>query len=306
MTLISDPQKFIYQLEHGSFPSDGSAVAKAVMMVEPADFNVCEESSIDNRYMNLTSPADSGRALQQSRDLGTLISAQGIEVHAFPGDPQTPDAVFPNNVFATTTSGKFIIGHMLHPGRQKEATRQDIRDYFNSKAYQTIDLSQRDCIAELTGPLIIDHARRIGFCGMTGRVDQAGLEAMHDAFDLRMIFHFQLQPGEYHTNVVMMVLAGRACVLCADAFASAEVPRAIGQAFPGRTLLINVAEKDAFAGNCIALTENDLFMSTTGVAALRPQSREKLTSWGFKLHDTALDEIEKAGGSLRCMIAEIF
>ena len=303
--IVNRPDDFLYELKRGAFPAEGPACAKAVLMVEPADFSVSTESATDNHYMNLTDAADAQRALEQARGLAELISKQGIEVVRFPGDPDTPDAIFPNNVFATTND-HFIIGHMLHPGRQKEADRQDIRAYFQSLDYEKIDLSERDCIAELTGVLIIDTARRIGFCGMSGRVDQSGLKVMHDAFGLKMVFSFELQPGEYHTNVIMMVLASRACVMYPGAFIDPAVPVAIAGAFPGRTLLLNEAEKNAFAGNCIALTEQDLFMSQTGLDTLRPSSREALNAWGFVIHSTKLDEIEKAGGSLRCMLAEIF
>ena len=299
------PQEFLKQLESRDWPTDSPASARAVMMVEPTDFTVSSESAVDNHYMNLEDDVDAQLALKQSRDLASLLVAQGIEVVSFPGDPMTPDAIFPNNVFACT-SDHLIIGHMLHPGRQAEAEREDIRSYFQANGYASIDLSQQDCVAELTGVLNIDHARQIGFCGMTGRVDEAGLVAMHDAFDLNMIFSFELQAEEYHTNVIMMVLAGRACVIYPDAFVDQRVPEAIAAAFPGRTLLLSKAEKNAFAGNCIALTDSDLFMSQTGADALRSTSRDALESWGFTIHAARLDEIEKAGGSLRCMVAEIF
>ncbi len=303
--IVDNPQDFLAELEQNAFQSDGPHYAGSVLMIEPLNFSVCEESAVDNHYMNLNESADAELALRQFRDLVELISNQGIEVICFPGDPETPDAIFPNNVFATTEN-KFIIGHMLHPGRQKEADRQDIRGWFQSRGYREIDLSERDCIAELTGVMIIDSARHIGFCGLSGRVDQAGLEAMHDAFGLNMIFSFDLQPEEYHTNVIMMVLAGRACVIYPGAFVDPAVPVAIAKAFPDRTLILTESEKNAFAGNCIALTATDLFMSQTGVDALRTSSRTTLKSWGFTIHSTRLDEIEKAGGSLRCMLAEIF
>ena len=303
--IVNSPEDFLQQLDSGAFPVEETAIPKAIMMIEPAEFHVCDESAGDNLYMDLDGPADSAKALQQFNQLVELVEQQGIPVKVFPGNVETPDAIFPNNVFATTRQN-FIIGHMLHPVRQKEAQRQDVRDYFASRGYQTIDLSVEDCITELTGPLIIDHARRIGFCGMTGRVDQAGLDAMQSAFGLKMIFAFDLKPDEYHTNVVMTILAGRACVICSDAFADPAVPEAIAAAFPQRTLFLNQAEKNAFAGNCIALNQQDLFMSATGLAALRPQSRQALESWGFRIHSTPLDEVEKAGGSMRCMLAEIF
>jgi hypothetical protein len=303
--IVNNAEEFIAKLNSGAFPAIGPSCAKAVFLVEPADFAVNLESAIDNHYMDLTHVADSQRALEQARDLAELISAQGIEVVRFPGRRETPDDVFPNNVFATT-SDRFIVGRMLRPSRQKEAERSDIRGYFKSRGYREIDLSQRDLVAELTGTLIIDSARRIGFCGMSGRVDRAGLKAMHKAFDLKMTYSFQLRPEEYHTNVVMMILASRACVIYPGGFANPVVPEAIARAFPDRTLELNSAEQHAFAANCIALTDKDLFMSQTGVDALRDSSRRSLEDWGFVIHSTALDEIEKAGGSLRCMVAEIF
>ena len=303
--IVYSPEDFMTRLESEAFPAKGPACAKAVMLVEPMDFKVNTESAIDNHYMDLEHVADAQRALDQARGLAELITRQGIEVVRFPGRRETPDAIFPNNVFATTQD-RFIVGRMLRPSRQKEAERPDIRAYFQSRGYREIDLSREDLVAELTGTLIIDSARRIGFCGMTGRVNQAGLEAMHEAFDLKMTFSFQLRPEEYHTNVIMMVLASRACVIYPGGFTDPGVPVAIARAFPDRTLVLNTAEQHAFAANCIALTDKDLFMSRTGLDALRDSSRRTLADWGFVIHSTPLDEIEKAGGSLRCMVAEIF
>src|SRR6185312_6443401 len=51
------------------------------------------------------------------------------------------------------------------------------------------------------------------------RCDMAGARAMHDAFGLRLMFCFELAQGEYHTNVMMTSLAGRAVILAPDGFA---------------------------------------------------------------------------------------
>lgn len=304
--IVDNPADFLEQLASRDFPSVGPACARGVMLVEPADFTVNTESAIDNHYMDLDHKADAERALGQARNLGNLIASQGIEVVTFPGWRETPDGVFPNNVFATTPDRSFIVGRMLRPSRQREAERPDIRAWFKTRGYREIDLDHPGLVAELTGTLIIDSARRIGFCGMTQRVNQAGLEAMHEAFGLELTFSFDLRPEEYHTNVIMMVLASRALVIYPGGFTDPAVPAAIASAYNGRTLVLNSEEQQAFAANCIALTENDLFMSSTAFAALRESSRRSLQDWGFTIHTTALDEIEKAGGSLRCMVAEIF
>ena len=304
--IVKSAEEFIRQFNSLALPMAAPASPRAVFMVEPSGFYISEATAVDNQYMDLSATVDPGRALDQHRKLAEAIEQTGITVIRFPGHPETPDGVFPNNVFATIP-GRFIVGNMLVDERQRETLRRDIRTFFSDLMhYETVDLSHLDLVCELTGPLIIDRARQIGYCGMTQRVDEAGCQAMHEAFDLKLTYQFDLKPDEYHTNVVMAILAGRACVMDASAFADPDVPKAIEQAFPGRTLQLTPEEKLAFAGNCISLTDSDVFMSQAGVDALRPDCRQQLTDWGFKLHSVELDELEKAGGSLRCMIAEIF
>ncbi|WP_376696335.1 arginine deiminase-related protein [Wenzhouxiangella sp. EGI_FJ10305] len=304
--IVRTPAEFRKQIEGGWLIADGPAVPRAVFLVEPSGFRLSEQTARDNEYMDLEVEVDPERALDQHRQLSERIAACGIPLVRFPGKPETPDDVFPNNVFATAP-GRFIIGAMLHPERQCEADRADICTFFSDLMhYETIDLSGQDLVAELTGALVLDRARRIGFCGLTQRADEAGCEAMNGAFDLGLTFQFELNEHEYHTNVVMAVLASRALIICPDAFVDPEVPKAIAEAFPGHVLEITTEEKEAFAGNVIALSLEDLFMSQTAVDALAPEKLKKLEEWGFTVHGIELDEIEKAGGSLRCCVAEIY
>lgn len=304
--IVRTPAEFREQIQAGWLIGDGPAVPRAVFLVEPSGFRLSDQTARDNEYMNLEVSVDPQRALEQHRNLSERIADCGIPLVRFPGRPETPDDVFPNNAFATAP-GRLIIGAMLHPERQREAERRDIRAFFTDLMhYETIDLSGRDLVAELTGALVLDRARRIGFCGITQRVDEAGCEAMNGAFDLALTFQFDLSEHEYHTNVVMAVLASRALIICPDSFADPEVPKAIAEAFPGHVLEITSEEKEAFAGNVIALSFEDLFMSRTAVDALAPEKLKKLEEWGFTIHAIELDEIEKAGGSLRCCVAEIY
>jgi hypothetical protein len=304
--IVSTPEDFRRQIAAGWLNNDSPPVPRAVFLVEPTDFRLSEQSARDNVYMDLSVQVDPARALDQHRRLSERITACGVPLVRFPGHSSTPDDLFPNNVFATIP-GRCIIGRMFHPERQLEAGRSDIRAFFRDLLqYQEIDLSDRDLVAELTGALVIDRSHRIGYCGMSQRVDDAGCAAMHEAFDLALTFRFDLKPSEYHTNVVMSVLASRALIICPDSFVDPEVPAAIAEAYPGHVLEITRAEKEAFAGNCIALNFKDLFMSQTAVDALDPAKLETLQSWGFEVHGIELDEIEKAGGSLRCCVAEIF
>ncbi len=306
MTIVTTPRAFL-QAADSITAGDRPAVPGAVFLVTPAGFALNAECATDNRYMDLGQSVDSERAAAQHRNLVKSIRDAGVPVKLFQGDPETPDGLFPNNVFATASGGRFIVGSMRHPARRQEAARRDIRHFFVTESgYQLIDLSTQRHPAELTGVLVIDRGRGIGFCGLSERVDEAGCRAMHQAFGLRLTYRFELTPDEYHTNVLMSVLAGRAVIVSSEGFLDSKVPETVSTLYPERALLIDEREKAGFAANCIALTDSDLFMSETAVAALRPSSLTTLESWGFTIHSVALDEIEKAGGSLRCLIAEIF
>ena len=304
--IVDNASDFRAALTRMPFEPRRAHSAGAVFMVQPEGFRLAEDSATDNTYMDLSLAVDPERALAQHRALAQAIRMAGIPVVLFPGDAATPDAVFPNNVFATAP-GRLVVGRMKHPVRQREAAREDIRRFFREQLGRTEhDLSAQAAVCELTGPLIIDRARGIGFCGMSERVEPEGARLMHAALDLRLSYCFALVPGEYHTNVVMSVLAGRTLVLHRASVARAEDADAIAGAFDGRVLWLSDEEKSAFVGNCIALSERDLFMTRTGERALRAESRAFLREQGFVLHTVELDEIEKAGGSLRCCVGEIY
>jgi hypothetical protein len=133
-----------------------------------------------------------------------------------------------------------------------------------------------------------------------------GARTMHDVFGLRLMFCFELAPGEYHANVVMASLAGRAVILAPDGFADPEVPRAIAEAFGGRALWLSPEQKRAYAANAITLSPHRVWMSAHAAASLTDAQHATLAEWDFAVGAVGLDEIEKAGGSLRCCVGEIF
>jgi hypothetical protein len=304
--IVTSPDAFLEAFARLPPLPGAHPTARAAFLLSPAEFALAPESASDNRYMDLADSVDPLRALAQHAALAQALRAD-CPVITFPGDANTPDAVFPNNVFATVP-GRLIVGRMRHPVRQREAGRRDVRDFFAQvMGYEEIDLSCRtDCVAELTGALVIDHARGVGYCGHSERCDQAGARAMHEAFGLRLTFCFPLAAGEYHTNVVLALLAGRAAIVAPDGFADAAVPWAIAAAYGDRALWLTPAQKQAFAGNAIALADDRVWMSATAAAALSHAQRQALAGYGFRIGAVELDEIEKAGGSLRCCVAEIF
>ena len=286
-------------------PDFGPATARAAFLVAPDGFALAEQSAQDNAYMADAAAFDAQRASMQHRNLHRAISTV-LPTVCFAGDPATPDALFPNNVFGTA-AGRCIIGRMRHPVRQREAIRSDIRGFFAEMlGRDEVDLSVQPHPCELTGALVIDRASGLGFCGLSERCDEAGARLMHDAFGLRATLLFDLAPGEYHTNVVLAVLAGRAAVVCPRGFADPAVPAAIAGLYAPHAVVCDDAEHAAFVGNCIALSADTVWMSANAGAALSATHRQALADAGFRVETVVLDAIEAAGGSLRCCIGEVY
>ncbi len=304
MSITRDPQFFLQRAR--TLPYVGKPACDGVFLVAPEQFRFCADSAQDNVYMRDEATFSQQRALEQHHALAQKLYALGVPVVTFPGDPDCPDGIFPNNAFATAP-GRLILGAMKHPARQKETQRQDIRYWFEQgMGMEVHTIGGEGRVAELTGVMIIDRARKLGFCGMTERVNAAGLQAMVEAFGLELAFQFELARGEYHTNVVMSILASRAVVLQKDALIPAQAAEAIAEFYEQRVIWISAAQKNAFAGNCIAVTESDVLISRSGYDSLDEGQRRQFSEYGFSLHPLPADEIEKAGGSVRCMVAEIF
>ena len=286
-------------------PDFGPATARATFLVAPDGFRLAEQSAQDNTYMAAAGAFDANRASQQHRDLQRAI-AQVVPTVCFAGNPQTPDAVFPNNVFGTA-DGRYIVGRMRHPVRQREAERGDIRAFFRDVlGREEVELSTQEHACELTGALVIDRARGLGYCGLSERCDAEGARLMHEAFGLRATLLFDLAAGEYHTNVVLAVLAGRAVLVSPAGFAEPAVAQAIAGLYAPHAVLLERRQQAAFAANAIALSPRRVWMSAVAAASLDPARVQALARAGFELGQVPLAAIEAGGGSLRCCVAEVF
>src|SRR3546814_13537431 len=76
-----------------------------------------------------------------------------------------------------------------------------------SSDLRVVDLRCGPGVAELTGSLVIDRARGLGFCGLSARCDTTGAAAMHAAFGLRATLLFDLAAGRSEERRV-----GKECV----------------------------------------------------------------------------------------------
>ncbi len=118
--IVDSPQAFRAAIAGGRLPVAHPAAARAAFLVSPLGFRLAEESATDNRYMDFAGPALRGARAASSTRTSRARCATRCRSLTLPGDPETPDAVFPNNVFATTKDS-LIVGAMRHEVRRREA-----------------------------------------------------------------------------------------------------------------------------------------------------------------------------------------
>src|SRR5690606_34612430 len=160
--LTRDPARFL-ALARDCAPDFGPATARAAFMVAPDGFGLAGESASDNRYMADAGGFDAVLASAQHRGLQRALS-DVLPTLCFPGDPDAPDALFPNNVFATVP-GALVVGRMRHAVRRREAGRRDIRGFFRDLlGYAERDLSTQPHPCELTRSLLVARARGLRLC----------------------------------------------------------------------------------------------------------------------------------------------
>jgi hypothetical protein len=155
--IVDSPAAFRDAMARGGFTPRQRATPRAALLVSPIGFRLAEDSAADNRYMQLDESVSEERALAEHARLAAALAAT-LPVLTLPGDAETPDAVFPNNVFATVP-GKLIVGTMRHPTRQLEGARADIFSLFTGLFAYRVEKIPPDAIAELTGPLVIDYPK---------------------------------------------------------------------------------------------------------------------------------------------------
>jgi len=95
-------------------------------------------------------------------------------------------------------------------------------------------------------------------------------------------------------------------LIAADGFADPAAAAAIARVYAPHVVQLDAAQKADYAGNAITLSPDAIWMSARAAASLRADQRDALARAGFALRSVDLAEIEKAGGSLRCCVGEIF
>lgn len=297
-----------------------------IFMVRPHAFGPNPQTAASNAFQQETAepPADLCRRARIEFD--TVVDAlrtAGAEPIVFEDTdaPVKPDAIFPNNWVTFHGDGRVFLYPMEAPGRRAER-RLDIVEALSADwgfyVSEIVDLSRFESdrrYLEGTGSMVLDRIHRVAYAALSSRTHMDALADFARRADYAIAaFEARDETGlpVYHTNV-MMALGRNFAVVCSACITDKKRRDAVlaQLAATGRDIIeISMQQMHCFAGNVLELDSRGgqalVAMSGRAHEALDQAQRARLARCG-RLVPVHIDTIERVGGgSVRCMLAEIF
>jgi hypothetical protein len=302
-----------------------SQLASSVLMIRPARFQSNPQTAESNAFQTEpdASPAEQQRsALTEFEGLVSALRGAGIDVFVFDDtvEPHTPDSVFPNNWVSFHADGTVVLYPMEAENRRSER-RLDVIERLEAElgfqVREVVDLSHHEAegrFLEGTGSMVLDRVNRVAYACLSSRthLDVLGDFAQRMDYDV-VAFEAVDRDGIpiYHTNVLMAV-GEKLAVICEAAIARDDQRAAVVERLEStghEIVSLDFDQLESFAGNMLELRAADgtpvMAMSQRAWDSLRAEQKSRIEANG-RVVTAAIDDIEdSAGGSVRCMLAEI-
>ena len=302
-----------------------SQLASSVLMIRPARFESNPLTAESNRFQGKTSAAPAEQHAQALAEFDALVVSlrnHGINVIVVDdtAEPHTPDSIFPNNWVSFHADGKVVLYPMEASNRRTER-RMDVVESMGTEygfhVSEIIDMSHHEAdghFLEGTGSMVLDRVNRVAYACLSTRTQLDALGDFAQRMDYDVVaFDAVDRDGVaiYHTNVLMNV-GEKIAVVCSEAIARADQRAAVLDRLSetGHEIVdLTYGQLDAFAGNMLELRTNNgerlIAMSQQALESLAATQLARLNENGGVL-SASIDNIESsAGGSVRCMLAEI-
>jgi len=306
-----------------SRPEPDRQCANAVLMIRPARFGANPETAASNQFQQGGAAQHAPlKARREFEGLVSQLSIAGVAVHVADDSPEPakPDACFPNNWVSFHDDGSVVLYPLMAPSRRAERREEPIVQ-LRAAGFgiaRTIDMTPWEARGEYlegTGSLVLDRCHRIAYACWSPRTTAGPLADFAARFGYRVVSFDARGPGGqaiYHTNV-LLAIGEHFAVLCPEAIPDlqerATVSRTLEQS-GHEPIAISIAQMHGFAGNLLAVSAGDgrplIAMSTAAWDCLSPPQHRALERHG-RIVTAPIPTIERhGGGSVRCMIAEVF
>lgn len=295
-----------------------------ILMVRPAHFNFNGETATTNAFQK---PAVSDleniamRALEEFDNLVATLRDRGVHVWVIEDSAESikPDAVFPNNWFSTHADGALFLYPMYAANRRLEREERIVQEIENQfYIHKKIHLEHYETIhhfLEGTGSMILDRVNEIVYACESERTNKIVLDAFCEITDYKRIF-FKAEDENshniYHTNV-MMALGETFVIICFDAIPDENDRMILIKSFDTtdkEIIEISYQQMLKFAGNMLQVRndkgETFLVMSEQAYYSLDPAQINHIQRHTQIIFSNVKTIETYGGGSVRCMMAELF
>lgn len=305
---------------------DERQITAHIILVRPHCFGPNAETSTSNFFQQTpTRSADEirARAVSEFDDMVQALEAAGINPIVFEDtdSPIKPDALFPSNWVSFHADGTACLYPMESPNRRAERRIDILESLSDEQGFhirEIVDLSkweERALFLEGTGSMVLDRPHRVVYAALSSRTHMTVLGdfAQHTGYEICAFEAVDSRGGIiYHTNV-MMSIGEEFVVICADAINDDRKRQAVLSRLTatGREVItISIAQMQNFAGNILELGEapgsSVIVMSRSAHGRMSAEQLELLGQYG-RILPVSIETIESVGGgSVRCMMAEVF
>jgi len=294
----------------------------SVLMIRPAQFYSNPETAVTNEFQKSDSDVQLSSILAEFDATVARLRDAGVEVVVEQDTtlPETPDAAFPNNWLTTHANGQCVM-YPMQPVSRRAERRADVvmrlatDHHFDVR--HVLDWSDYEVhtqFLEGTGSMVLDRVNRIAYACRSARTHDEVLQQFCEQFNYTAcLFDATGSSGKsiYHTNVMLCVGSGYA-IACLEAIDDSAQRNSLRAQLGKHHHVVEISrgQMNQFAGNMLELrgTEGDLLlvMSSRALNALDQGQRQQISDFA-QIVACPVDSIEDAsGGSIRCMLAEIF
>lgn len=300
-------------------------VTQTIMMIRPAHFGYNAETAENNAFQTEAKAEDAVKISDAARTefdaMVELLQSNGIHVIVVEdtAEPIKPDAVFPNNWVSFHQDGSVITYPMYAKNRRIER-REDIIDQIAKvkeveRRYTMEHYEEDGVFLEGTGSMILDRQYKIVYACLSERTDIQLLDKFCVLKGYEKVA-FTAVDAEgmpvYHTNVIM-ALGETFAVICLECIPSEEEREQITEKLlsTGKEVIdISRDQVEAFAGNMLVVKNDEderiIVMSNTAYESLDEDQIARISEHTRILHPDIPTIETYGGGSVRCMMAEVF
>jgi hypothetical protein len=298
-----------------------SQTTSTVFMVKPSCFGFNEETAANNAFQKEGfEKGAQEKALNESTNFIKLLQENGINVISALDtlEPKTPDSVFPNNWFSTHEGNILVLYPMFAKNRRAERKQVFLDSIKKHSNYKTIDLTKWENegkFLEGTGSMVLDRVNKIAYACKSPRTYEDVLNDFCKQLGFTPILFNAVDKNNtmiYHTNVLMCIGTNFA-VICKDTIKDENERKKVIESLEksGKKIVeISFEQMENYAGNMLEVKNKDgkkfLIMSQTAFDCLNKEQKSVLEKECTILHPK-IECIEvNGGGSVRCMLAELF